>query len=134
MKLTESTTKGLNVEQINNLRSSVGWCTKRGAEKWQEILGKSSFVYSIWDGDSLVGLGRIVEDGIMCMIYDLTVHKDYQGRGIGKKIMKKLLAQTKGKGYSSISLFAWEENKEFLIPFYEKFGFKLSEMGMRLKK
>jgi ribosomal protein S18 acetylase RimI-like enzyme len=134
MKLIESTSKDLNLEQINILRISVGWCNKRSEEKWREILSKSSFVYSLYDEDKLVGMGRIVEDGIMCMFYDIVVHKDYQGQGIGKMIMKSLIAQTKDKGYSSISLFADPNNKDFLIPFYNKFDFELFETGMRLKK
>lgn len=134
MKLTESTKKDLNGEQINALRFSVGWCAKRSEEKWREILDKSSFVYSVFDRDKLVGVGRIVEDGVMCMFYDIVVHKDYQGRGIGKMIMNNLLAFTKDKKYNSISLFADPDNKEFLLPFYNKFGFELFETGMRLKK
>lgn len=134
MKLTESTNKDLNWEQINALRFSVGWCTKRGEEKWREILNKSSFVYSVFDKDKLVGMGRIVEDGVMCMFYDIVVHKDYQNKGIGKMVMNNLLAFTKDKKFSSISLFADPENKAFLIPFYNKFGFELFETGMRFKK
>ena len=134
MSLVESTNKNLNAEQINYLRHSIGWCDHRSEEKWQEILNKSAFVYSVFDENKLVGMGRIVEDGIMCMFYDIVVHKDYQGRGIGKMIMANLLNFTKDKNYSSVSLFAWPENKEVLIPFYQKFGFELFETGMRLKK
>src|SRR5680860_632617 len=122
MKLTESTDKGLTGEQINALRFSVGWCTKRSEEKWREILDKSSFVYSVFDKDKLVGMGRIVEDGVMCMFYDIIVHKDYQGAGVGKMIMNNLLDFTKDKKYSSISLFADPDNRDFLISFYNKFG------------
>ncbi len=134
MKLTESINKDLAGEQINALRFSVGWCTKRSEEKWREILSKSSFVYSVFDKDKLIGMGRIVEDGVMCMFYDIVVHKDYQNQGIGKMIMNNLLDFTKDKKYSSISLFADPNNKDFLIPFYNKFSFKLFETGMRLKK
>ncbi|MFA6514376.1 MAG: GNAT family N-acetyltransferase [Patescibacteria group bacterium] len=134
MKLTESTNKDLNWEQINALRFSVGWCTKRGEEKWREILDKSSFVYSVYDKDKMVGMGRIVEDGIFCMFYDIVVHKDYQSQGIGKMIMNNLLAFTADKKYSSISLFVDPNNRDFLIPFYNKFDFELFETGMRLKK
>lgn len=134
MKLTESTNKDLTGEQINALRLSVGWCTKRSEEKWREILDKSSFVYSVFDKDKLVGMGRIVEDGVMCMFYDILVHKDYQNQGIGKMIMNNLLAFTEDKKFSSISLFADPDNKDFLIPFYNKFGFQLFETGMRFKK
>ena len=134
MELIESTTKDLNADQINNLRESIGWCNRRSSDKWQEILNKSSFVYSVFDNDRIVGMGRIVEDGIMCMIYDVVVRKEYQGKGIGKMIMTNLLSFTTDKKYSSISLFADPDNKDFLIPFYNKFGFELFETGMRLKK
>lgn len=134
MKFTESIKKDLNIEQIDSLMDSVGWSNHRGEEKWREILSKSSFVYSVYDRQKMVGFGRILEDGAMCMFYDIMVHRDYQGKGIGKMIMNSLLEQTKDKGYISVSLFAWPENKDFLIPFYNKFGFELFETGMRLKK
>lgn len=50
MKLTESIKKDLNTEQIDSLMNSVGWTNHKGEEKWREILSKSSFVYSIYDG------------------------------------------------------------------------------------
>jgi ribosomal protein S18 acetylase RimI-like enzyme len=134
MKFTKSIQKDLNTEQIDSLMDSVGWTNPRGREKWLEILSKSSFVYSVYDGNKMIGFGRILEDGAMCMFYDIMVHCDYQGKGIGKMIMNSLLEQTKDKDYVSISLFAWPENKVFLIPFYNKFGFELFETGMRLKK
>jgi len=133
MKLTESTNKDLNWDQINDLRFSVGWRNKRGEEKWRETLDKSSFVYSVFDDSKLIGMGRIVEDGVMCMLYDIVVHKDYQGKGIGKMIMNNLLAFTEEKKFSYINLFVEPENKAFLIPFYNKFGFELVDTGMRLK-
>lgn len=134
MKLTESINKDLNTEQIDSLMNSVGWTNHKGEEKWREILRKSSFVYSIHDGKKIVGFGRILEDGAMCMFYDIVVHRDYQGKGIGKVIMNNLLDFIKDKNYISVSLFAWPDNKEFLIPFYNKFGFQTFETGMRLKK
>jgi len=134
MKLIESNKKDLNIEQIDFLMSSVGWTNYRGKKKWREILSKSSFVYSVYDGNKMVGFGRILEDGAMCMFYDIMVHYDYQGKGIGKMIMNNLLDFIKDKNYISVSLFAWPENKDFLIPFYNKFGFELFETGMRLKK
>lgn len=134
MKITESTKKDINIKQMDSLMDSIGWTDRRGENKWREILSKSSFVYSVYDGDKIIGFGRIVEDGLMCMLYDIIVHRDYQGKGIGKMIMQNLLDQTKDKNYISVSLFAWPENKDFLVPFYRKFGFELFETGMRLKK
>lgn len=132
MKFIESTTKDLNPEKIDSLFLSIGWDIRW--DKWKEVLSKSSFVYSIYEKEKMVGMGRIVEDGVMCMLYDIVVHKDYQNKWIGKIIMNNLLTFTKDKNYNSISLFAWPKNKDLLIPFYNKFGFELFETGMRLKK
>ncbi len=134
MKFKESTTKNLNIEKIEELRQSIGWKRKRSDRKWKEILSKSAFVCSVWDKDKLIGMGRIVEDGIMCMFYDIVVHKDYQNKGIGKKIMNKLVAKVKNKGYTSIGLFTWKDNGDFLEGFYKKFGLKKARNAMELKK
>lgn len=134
MKYRESISKKLDIKKINSLRMSVGWPKNRSDKKWKEILSKSSFVYSIWDGDKMIGMGRILEDGIMCMFYDVVVRKDYQDRGLGKMIMKKLIDRVKGKGYISIGLFVEERNIKALIPFYKKVGFELVKTGMECKK
>jgi len=125
MKYKESTNKNIDINQIRLIRKSIGW-QPRSEKKWKEILSKSSFVYTILDGKKLIGMGRLVEDGIMCMLYDVVVHKDYQGQGIGRLIMNKLIEQTKGKKYCSIALFA-EKDK---VKFYKKLGFKITDVGM----
>ena len=134
MKYRESINKKLNIKKIDELRLSVGWPKRRSDKKWREILLKSSFVYSVWDEKKMIGMGRILEDGIMCMFYDIVVRKDYQDKSIGKMIMKKLIDQVKNKGYTSIGLFASKENIKFLIPFYKKFGFCTVKTSMECKK
>jgi len=131
-RMRESTEKKLPLEQIDKLTEAVGW-GRRGPQKWQEILSRSSFVYSLWDKDTLVGMGRIVEDGAMCMFYDIAVHPDYQRKGLGSQIMNNLIAQVKDKKYVSIGLFSWEGNPAN-VAFYEKFGFKKVATGMELVK
>lgn len=132
MKYKESTKKEIDAKQINDLRASVGW-TKRSGKKWKEVLSKSSFVCSVWDGDKLIGMGRILEDGAMCMFYDIVVHKDYQGKGVGRIIMEKMIGKVKNKDYAFVGLFVDRQNMEFLIPFYKKYGFEPVGTGMRRK-
>ena len=123
--------KKVDSKHLDLLFSSIGW-KPRGA-KWKEVLEKSSFVCSVWDGARLVGFGRIVEDGAMCMFYDVLVRPDYQDRGIGSRIMNYLIGKIKDKKYTSIGLFSWEYNEKS-IGFYEKFGFKKVKTGMELVK
>jgi len=130
--MTYSTEKNINPEKIDNLFNSIGW-EPRGQDKWIEILLKSNFVFSVWDDQILIGFGRIVEDGVMCMFYDVCVHKDYQNRGIGTKIMETLIDQVKDKQYTSIGLFVSEDNLS-VANFYEKFGFRNINNGMELIK
>lgn len=121
----------INTEQLDALWQEIGW-KPRGKEKWKEVLSKSYFMYTAWEGDRLIGTGRIMEDGIMCMFYDIGVHPEYQRQGIGTRILQELICRVKDKGYASIGLFAWEENPAN-VPFYEKFGFQKS-YGMELIK
>jgi len=82
------------------------------------------------NGKKLIGMGRLVEDGIMCMFYDVIVHKNYQGKGIGKAIVNKLIDQTKGKKYCSVALFTDKDK----IKFYKKLVFEMTNVGMELNK
>jgi ribosomal protein S18 acetylase RimI-like enzyme len=126
-----SDSKEISTEKLDSLFQSIGW--KRDRNKWQKVLEKSTHITCAYDNDRLVGFGRVLEDGVMCMFYDLGVHPDYRGKGIGTSIMEKLIDKVKDKGYASIGLFAWKENPDN-IPFYEKFGFEKSSGGMELKK
>ena len=96
MTLKELIDKEINTDQLDSLFASIGW-RSRGLQKWQEVLEKSDFVYSFCDDELLIGLGRIVEDGVMCMFYDIGVHPDYQRKGFGKKIMETLIDRVKDK-------------------------------------
>ncbi|HEY1074499.1 MAG TPA: GNAT family N-acetyltransferase [Patescibacteria group bacterium] len=126
------TVKDISAHDLNSLFESIGWGS-RVKEKWKGVLAASSFVVSAWDGDLLVGMGRILEDGVMCMFYDIGVRPNYQNQKIGRKLMDLLIEQVKDKSYVSIGLFVWEENKD-ASEFYEKFGFEKVETGMELVK
>ncbi len=126
--------EGINLDskKLDELWNIIGWRI-RGNKKWQEVLSKSYFMYTAWDGDKLVGTGRIIEDGIMCIFYDISVHPEYQRKGIGQTIVEKMINKVKERSYASIGLFAWEENPAN-IPFYEKLGFVRKSSGMELDK
>lgn len=74
-------------------------------------------------GGKPIGMGRITGDGgCHCQITDMCVLPEYQGKGIGKSIMEKLMEFINNELPVScyISLIA-DGDASFL---YEKFGFK----------
>lgn len=77
------------------------------------------------DNNTMIGMGRLIGDGMYYMIVDIIVQPDYQGKGIGSNIVNRLTEyvhkETSAGGRSSIQLIA-EKGKE---SFYERFGFKL---------
>ena len=79
----------------------------------------SRFKCFIFDGCNLVGVGRALADGKDCSyICDIAVHPEYQGIGLGKKIVQSLIEQS--HGHKKIILYANSGKEEF----YYKLGFK----------
>lgn len=86
----------------------------------------TNFSVTAFDGDKCIGMARIVGDGYHYMVYDVVVLKDYQNKGIGLKIMTRLLELFNSlKGRRNLSLGA----SKGIEPFYEKLGFKTRPFG-----
>uniref|UniRef100_A0A6C0J9U0 N-acetyltransferase domain-containing protein n=1 Tax=viral metagenome TaxID=1070528 RepID=A0A6C0J9U0_9ZZZZ len=98
--------KNITLNEINILINSVG----RGKyyykteEVWNKILNSSEHVAYIRYDKHLSAFGRIVEDGVMCMFYDICVHPKYHSIGIGTLLMNNLIDKIKNKDYVSISM------------------------------
>ena len=77
------------------LFDTTGWNAEYRAtpEDLQRMLQHSWLVLGAYDGQRLVGVGRVVSDlALHAMIYDLIVHPDYQGCGIGGAILEQLVS------------------------------------------
>ena len=99
-------------------------------------LQNSMYAIQLKDGDRTIGMGRIIGDGgCFCQIVDICVLPEYQGKGLGKIIMQKLIDFINEHLPPScyVSLIA-DGDAAFL---YEKFGFQPTmpaSKGMYLKK
>lgn len=84
----------------------------------KKVMKNSMFKCFVYSGTTLIGAGRAVADGVDCAYFcDIVVHPEFQGKGIGKSIVKELLSLS--KGHRKIILYA-NPGKE---AFYEKLGF-----------
>lgn len=90
------------------------------AAELAKALQASWFVVCAYDGENLVGFGRLMSDGVLhAMIYEMIVTPVYQGQGIGTQILHQLLARCQAAGVRDIQLFCARGKR----PFYEKNGF-----------
>ena len=80
----------LDVDTYLALRESVHW-KKLSRNQAQKAIENSLFIVVAYDGNRPAGMGRIIGDGaVICYIQDLLVSPDYQGMGIGKRILQEL--------------------------------------------
>jgi ribosomal protein S18 acetylase RimI-like enzyme len=89
----------------------------------------SMFKCLVYDSGKLIAAGRALADGVDCSyICDVAVHPDYQGQGLGKQVVMKLVEFS--KDHRKIILYA-AVGKE---PFYRKLGFKRMATAMAIFK
>ena len=82
-----------NVEEFNYLFDEVGW-RAHDYELSKQALNNNVYSVSVYNNDKIIGYGRIIGDGIIYLyIHDIMVHPNYQGQGIGKQIMEKLVSK-----------------------------------------
>lgn len=114
----------LKYDDYCSLRDSVGWS---GFSEIQAMHALEHNLYNIvaMENDNIVGMGRVIGDGLYYIIVDIIVKPEYQGQGIGSKLVRRLIEyidnQTPSPGRASIQLIA-EKGKE---AFYERMGFKI---------
>ena len=71
------------------------------------------------NNNKVIGTGRLNFEENESIISQMAIEKDFQYKGVGSKILNKLIEYSKGKTNSRITLNA----RETAIAFYEKFNF-----------
>lgn len=112
------------VEAYNAMRLAFGW-TAIDPEQAKRGFEHSDLLLSVWDGDRPVGTARTLSDqGYMVLIVDVMVDLEYQGLGIGRSLMQRILdyyrENTSKEETRMINLMA-ASGKE---GFYQKLGFE----------
>ena len=112
--------------QLQALYDHAPWAKGRSLDGIQRMLENTDYVFSAWDGPRLVGFARVLTDRIYrATLWDVVVHPDYQGRGVGESLMKTILSHPVLSGVDKFWL-----NTRDKQAFYERFGFVRSDQGM----
>lgn len=109
-----------NIEQacIIDLYRANEWSSADKPNELYKALLNSHSLISAWDDDKLVGIGNAISDGYLVVYYPhLLIHPDYQGRGIGQMIMKKMKEK-----YANFHMQMLTADGK-AIDFYKKAGF-----------
>ena len=117
------TNKIPNIDDFFTLYESTGWNDKSKCSKdlFFHALKNSWYFVSVYADDRFVGCGRIISDGYLhAFINELIISSEYQMKGIGKEILKRLVSKALESGIKDIQLFCAKGKEEF----YLKNGFE----------
>ncbi|MBM6980582.1 MAG: GNAT family N-acetyltransferase [Actinomyces succiniciruminis] len=105
----------------------VGWPSPPSPQQLVAVMDGSYRRVWALDGDRVIGYINAISDGVLnAFIPWLEVRPDYQGRGIGAELVRRLLAQL-GDMYA-VDLCC----DPGMLPYYEKLGFaRLAGAGLR---
>src|SRR5437016_13978095 len=92
MRYSES--RDLPIESVLALYRANEWSSAHKPELLHKALLASHSLVTAWDGERLIGLGNAISDGYLVVYYPhLLVLPEYQRRGIGREIMRRLMAR-----------------------------------------
>lgn len=83
-------TDGVPGDAVEALFEDAGWA--RNTLNWQKekfslIFINSTWAFTVWDNNKMIGMVRVISDKIMAAnIMDFVVLSEYRGKGIGKKL------------------------------------------------
>lgn len=113
----------LTYEEYLDMITTIGW--KCPSKRLLEKSLKNSVTVKYVINNETVGIARMVTDyGYMALIADVMVKPQYQGQGIGKKLINNLLEQAKRTLEEDESMMIQLLAADGKKGFYEKFGFK----------
>lgn len=124
MEITYKTTKeNINWQEVSDVlrRSQL---SDRPADEQRIIFTNSYAVVFVYDGDKIVGVARALSDGV-CQgaIYNVALDEEYQGYGIGRELIRKLLEQMSGQ---NVILYTHPQT----VALYEKLGFRRNKTAL----
>lgn len=111
----------VDLEQLQALfEIAAFWARDRRVEDLAIAIANSEPVITVWDNERLVGFARATSDGIYrATIWDVVIHPDYQGAGLGRKLVQTVLSHPKICRVERVYLMTTNQQV-----FYERIGFE----------
>lgn len=111
----------IDLYQIQSLfQVGAFWARDRQIEDWAIAIANSNPIITVWDELRLIGFARATSDCIYrATIWDVVVHPDYQGCGLGRKLVETLVSHPRLNRVERIYLMTTRQQR-----FYERIGFE----------
>lgn len=111
----------IDTKQLQELfQVAAFWAQNRSIEDLSIAIANSEPVISVWDSDRLIGFARATSDGIYrATIWDVVIHPDYRGAGIGRKLVETVLSHPHMNRVERVYLMTTHQQR-----FYERIGFE----------
>ncbi|MEL6160931.1 MAG: GNAT family N-acetyltransferase [Cyanobacteria bacterium J06623_5] len=114
----------LDTEQLRQLcelfQVAAFWARERQPEEMAKAIAYSNPVVTAWQGSQLIGFSRATSDGIFrATIWDVVIHPDYQGAGLGRRLVETLIAHPHMNKVERTYLMTTHQQR-----FYERIGFE----------
>ena len=109
---------------LNALYTAVGWNDEgtRTPDKTQLVLERAAYFVAAWDGDTLIGFGRVFADVYWAQILDVMTHPGYRRWGVAKGIVSRLTSYADKEQLSLMLIAAGGLEK-----LYTQFGFAAAD-------
>ncbi|MEM8614592.1 MAG: GNAT family N-acetyltransferase [Cyanobacteria bacterium P01_H01_bin.105] len=109
-----------DLKQLRNLfNQSAFWAANRRFDDLAKAISHSCPVVTAWRGELLIGFARATSDGVYrATIWDVVIHDDYQGAGLGRKLVETVLGHPHMSRVERVYLMTTKQKQ-----FYERVGF-----------
>lgn len=128
-KLVEGIAVKIDLHQLQALfQVAAFWAQDRRLVDWEIALSNSNPIVTVWDvygqaaqaQPQLIGFARATSDGIYrATIWDVVIHPEYQGAGLGRKLVETVLMHPHVSRVERVYLMTTHQQA-----FYKRIGFE----------
>jgi len=119
----------ISIEDYKMLRRSAHFDINSD-QRIEAALRNSLYKVAVTHDDKVIAMARVIGDGgCVYFISDVIVHPDYQGKGIGKRLINHMLDWIDSQVLEGETIMVNLMSAYDKEPFYEKLGFSRRPFG-----